>query len=283
MRITWMTGLVAALGLTAGVAASAQLTATSELPVIYGHHHLNVTNLDDHRKFWIDTLGGTPVPFGNLLVIKFTNVLVFINEQEPSGGSKGTTVNHIGFTVPGLRALLDNVEAAGYSVVSKAEVPSTYEVTDGIAYNAVQDAHLAFVMAPDDVKIEFIDAAGQTSSVKLHHIHFATQTVDDMKAWYAKTFNAIPGMRGSFAAADLPGINLTYSPADEPLAGTQGRSFDHIGFEIEGLEAFCEDLVKQGITFDTPYTEIESLGIAIAFITDPFGTHIELTEGLDEL
>ncbi len=31
------------------------------------------------------------------------------------------------------------------------------------------------------------------------------------------------------------------------------------------------------------YTEIESLGIAIAFLTDPFGTYIELTEGLDEL
>ena len=34
--------------------------------------------------------------------------------------------------------------------------------------------------------------------------------------------------------------------------------------------------------FDRPYTEVESLGIAIAFFTDPFGTYIELTEGLDK-
>ncbi len=103
-----------------------------------------------------------------------------------------------------------------------------------------------------------------------------------MKDWYVGTFAAIPGMRGNFEAADLPGVNLTYSSADTALAGTQGRSLDHIGFEIDGLAAFCEELERQGITFDMPYTEIESLGLAIAFFTDPFGTYIELTEGLDE-
>jgi catechol 2,3-dioxygenase-like lactoylglutathione lyase family enzyme len=89
-------------------------------------------------------------------------------------------------------------------------------------------------------------------------------------------------MRGSFEAADLPGVNLTSSPSADPLDGTQGRSLDHIGFEVRGLEAFCERLEAQGITFDRPYREIESLGIAIAFFTDPFGTYIELTEGLNK-
>jgi catechol 2,3-dioxygenase-like lactoylglutathione lyase family enzyme len=269
--------------LIASVAAHAQLTATSDRPVIYGHHHINVANLDEHRKFWVDTLGGTPVPLGNLEVVKFTNVLLIISEQPPSGGSKGTTVNHIGFTVPNLRSTLDSLSAAGFPVVTEEEVPSTYEVIEGIAYNTVQDAYLAFVMAPDDIKIEFIDDPAQSTPVKLHHIHFATQKVAEMKDWYVKTFAATPGMRGNFQAADLPGVNLTYSPSDSPLAGTQGRSFDHIGFEIDGLEAFCEELERQGITFDMPYTEIASLGIAIAFFTDPFGTYIELTEGLDKL
>ena len=281
MRFTCIAVLTAFLGLTVGASANAQLTATSESPVIYGHHHLNVTSLADHKKFWIDALGGTAIPFGSLEVVKFTNVLVFIREQEPTGGTKGTTVNHIGFTVPDLRALLDKLQAAGYPVVTREEVPATMEVSDGIGYNTVQDAHLAFVMAPDDVKIEFIDAPGQTMPAKLHHIHFATQDVDEMKDWYVDTFNAAPGMRGNFEAADLPGVNLTYSSSNTPLVGTKGRSFDHIGFEIEGLKAFCEELEGQGITFDLPYTEVESLGIAIAFFTDPFGTYIELTEGLD--
>ena len=118
--------------------------------------------------------------------------------------------------------------------------------------------------------------------IALHHIHFASQNVDEMKVWYVKIFGAEPGMRGSFQAADLPGVNLTWSPSDESLTGTQGRVLDHIGFEVENLEEFCKKLEGMGITFDRPYTEIAALNLAIAFFTDPFGTYIELTEGLDK-
>ena len=37
----------------------------------------------------------------------------------------------------------------------------------------------------------------------------------------------------------------------------------------------------KGIEFEVPYREIEALGLAIAFFTDPSGVRIELTEGLD--
>jgi catechol 2,3-dioxygenase-like lactoylglutathione lyase family enzyme len=262
---------------------SAQLTAASKGPIVYGHHHLNVTNVDEHKRFWVDTLGGTAVPWGDAEIVKFSNVLVFMREQAPSGGTKGTTVNHIGFSVPSIPAVLEKVRAAGYPIVSREEFPSTLEVTDGIAYSAEQDTYLAFLMAPDDVKVELVERRTQTTPITLHHIHFATQHVDDMKAWYVKTLNAAPGMRGAFQAADLPGVNLTFSASQEALAGTQGRSLDHIGFEVDGLEAFCKNLEAQGITFDRPYREIEARGIAIAYFTDPFGTYIELTEGLDNL
>jgi hypothetical protein len=32
-----------------------------------------------------------------------------------------------------------------------------------------------------------------------------------------------------------------------------------------------------------PYRKVPALGIAIAFFTDPWGTYIELTEGLDKV
>ena len=40
-------------------AASAQLLNT-EAPVVVGHFHMDVTSVAEHRKFWVDTLGGTP-------------------------------------------------------------------------------------------------------------------------------------------------------------------------------------------------------------------------------
>ena len=41
--------------------ASAQLTAAKDGPIVYGHHHLNTTNMEAQRKFFVETLGGTLV------------------------------------------------------------------------------------------------------------------------------------------------------------------------------------------------------------------------------
>ena len=32
--------------------------------MVYGHHHLNTTNMDAQKKFFVDTLGGTLVKIG---------------------------------------------------------------------------------------------------------------------------------------------------------------------------------------------------------------------------
>jgi hypothetical protein len=58
-----------------------------------------------------------------------------------------------------------------------------------------------------------------------------------------------------------------------------GRTLSHIGFEIAGLEAFCRRLQSMGVTLDSPYRK-NADGIATATLTDPWGTSIELTEGL---
>jgi catechol 2,3-dioxygenase-like lactoylglutathione lyase family enzyme len=282
MKLTLLSVASALLMLVPPSSASAQLTAAKDGPIVYGHHHLNVTSIDEHKKFWVDTLGGTPIKVGTSEIIKFPNVLVFLRQQAPTGGSKGTTVNHVGFWVPSTRAMVDKLKAAGYPIVTKAEVPPAQEVKDDLAYIADQDTFVAFTMGPDNMKVEIVEKKGQTIPITLHHIHFATQQVDAMKAWYVKTFNAKGGMRGAFQAADLPGVNLTYSASADPVVGTRGRTLDHIGFEVKDLEAFCKNLEAQGITLDRPYTKVAALNIAIAFFTDPFGTYIELTEGLDK-
>ena len=52
---------------------------------------------------------------------------------------------------------------------------------------------------------------------------------------------------------------------------------------MKNLEAFCKQLEAQGIKLAVAYRQVPALGIAIAFITDPWGTSIELTEGLDKV
>jgi catechol 2,3-dioxygenase-like lactoylglutathione lyase family enzyme len=280
-----MTRLVRSLVLgglvLAGVStpASAQLLAAADGPVVYGHHHLTVTSVEAHRKFWIDGLGGAAAKLGTGDAVVFTNVIVLFRQGTPTGGSKGSGVDHVGFTVPDIRAALARLKAAGFADVTQAEAPATVKVVDGVATNAAGTSSIAYVMAPDDVKVELTEAKGQPA-IALHHIHYYSQQVDAMKAWYVQHLGAKGGMRGTFQAADLPGVNLTFSPAAQPVVGTKGRALDHIGFEVKDLEAFCRKLEAAGVKFDRPYTKNAALGLGLAFFTDPFGTYVELTEGL---
>jgi catechol 2,3-dioxygenase-like lactoylglutathione lyase family enzyme len=263
--------------------AAGQVAATAEAPVVYGHHHLNVRSIDDHRRFWVDGLGGTVVRLGDSpsVVIAFPRVLVFLREQPPTGGTKGTTVNHVGFQVPNLRAAVDALSATGYPIVTRAELPPAYTEKDGLAFIPDQNTFIAFVMGPDDTKVELVENKGMSGRIALHHIHFAAPQIDEMRDWYVKMFGAKAGKRGAFEAADLPGVNLTYSGAPTPVVGTKGRVVDHIGFEVENLQAVVERLTTMGVRLDRPFTRIPASGLAIAFLTDPWGTYIELTEGLD--
>lgn len=261
--------------------ASAQLLAAKDGPIAYGHHHVNATNIDAHKRFWVDALGGTFVKVGTspIEVVKFPNVLVFVSARAPSGGTKGTSVNHVGFETPNLRAAVDKLKAAGFPMVTAAEVPPTYEVKDDLGQRPGGNL-IAFVMGPDDTKVELVENKAIAHPIVMHHVHFTTPDVAAMQAWYVKTFGARQSTRAGFESADLPGVNLTFSPSPDPVAPTRGRALDHIGFEVRNLEALCRQLEASGITFDRPYTKVPTLGIAIAFLTDPWGTYIELTEGL---
>ena len=97
-----------------------------------------------------------------------------------------------------------------------------------------------------------------------------------------KTFGLEPFKRGTIATtANAPGMNLSFGNARAGRAATKGRAIDHIGFEIKNLEAFCKKLEAKGVKFDVPYRVDAKTGLKSAFLTDPLGTYIELTEGLD--
>jgi hypothetical protein len=51
---------------------------------------------------------------------------------------------------------------------------------------------------------------------------------------------------------------------------------------VRNLEAFCKQLEARGVKLDVPYRDVPNLALKIAFLTDPNGTYIELTEGFDK-
>ena len=279
--------VIAVLALAVPAASHAQILVAGEGPVVYGHHHLNTTNMAAQKKFFVETLGGKVVSFGSgdraQEIIEFPNVLIFFRPmQAPTGGSIGTTVNHIGFSVPDLKVLVPKIKANGFKMITTDSVAATVKVTGDIAA-ASPTTNIAFALGPEDTKVEFVEVKGQKAPIQLHHIHFFGQENKEMQAWYAKTFGAkaLPQNPGSaFVQAQLPGVFLNFTPSATPVVGTTGRAIDHIGFEIKDLEAFTKKLEASGLKLDRPYTKVPQLGIAIAFMKDPWGTNIEMSEGL---
>ena len=264
----------------------AQLIATG--PVTNGHHHFNASDVDEHMRFWVDTLGGEADTFGgDRPIAKFPNALIFIRDHAPTGGMIGSTVNHVAFSVRDLRATVDRIIDGGYEMITASEAPAGVEVVDdiGIIPGDGPVSGIAYASGPDGIKIEVLEMRAQAEPIASHHIHFFGEDAEAMRAWYIDTFGAVerPGSVNGIIGADLPGLGLSYTANAPGMSGTTGRVLDHIGFEVENLEAFTRELEAKGIELDVPYRSVPQLGLAIAFITDPWGTYIELTEGLDEV
>ena len=274
--------------LAAAPRAAAELL-NKEAPVIVGHYDLNVTSIDEHLRFWVDTLGGTVADFGDsdsdIAVVEFPDIFIVLREAAPTGPTRGTTFDHIGFAVPDVPALTTEVVANGYELTVGREPAPGETASPPTAGNY---GRFSYLLGPDGVKVELVTSSEDNPPpIVHHHVHFVNQEFVAMQQWYMRTFDATlrPGQTDFFIGADLPGVGymlnfFSWLPDDE-LLGTQGRAVDHVGFEIRGLEAFVQGLDARGITLASPLRQAdEPGGIAVATIVDPWGTVIELTEGL---
>ena len=123
---------------------------------------------------------------------------------------------------------------------------------------------------PDGVLVELQQDQMLPVEVSGYHIHFFTPGYEELLAWYLDVFELEQRPRGRLASTtNVPGMNMSFGNAREAAAPTRGRAIDHIGFELDDLEAFCEQLKAKGIEFDTEYREIDALQLKIAYLTDP--------------
>ena len=80
---------------------------------------------------------------------------------------------------------------------------------------------------------------------------------------------------------NVPGAELTLAKSETPQAATKGRAIDHMGFEMKNLDQFVKHLEGNGIHTDAAIrTSGNAPTLRLTYIVDPWGTNIELTEGL---
>ena len=259
----WLRLLAACAATMFAPLAFAQLAPPNDAGGSLGHIHLTVPDPDAQIKVWVDVLGATASKDGPLNLLKLPRIFIIVTKAPATDGSDGSTANHIGFLVKDYAALKARLSAANIPTVFDLEKNKQIMVT-----------------FPDKARVEFNEDASISAPVIFHHIHLTTTDPDALQAWYVKTFGAEATTRRNLPAAKIPGGEVDFLKAKDAPAPTKGRTLDHIGFEIKDLNAFCKKLTAGGVTFDMPFRDVPAIGLKIAFIVDPAGTRIELTQGL---
>jgi len=120
-------------------------------------------------------------------------------------------------------------------------------------------------------------------------VHLVCRDLEKMIDFFVEVIGAKLVKRRKFgnaegAALDLQGIGINLRIAregeetrDNLTQSTYG--YDHIGLQVEDVQAAYDDLTNRGYYFLTPPTK--SVGVLIAFFKGPENITIELMQPLD--
>jgi catechol 2,3-dioxygenase-like lactoylglutathione lyase family enzyme len=254
---------VSFLAVAFAMPAAAQLAPPNAAGVSAGHIHLYVSDVPAQQKFWA-TMGGVATANERLEMIQFPGVFILLRRATTNGGTVGSIVNHLGFVWKDLPAAKAKWQAEGYKIESG------------------NDPNHGYILGPDGIRLEFSGDPSLQVPMKIHHIHLYPQDVPAMKAWYAKVLGGVAGTCPDGSdCVEVPGVSLAMTKSDTKLEPTTGRSLDHIGFEVKNLPEFLKRMEAEGVNITqglSPSSFVSNM--RFAFITDPWGTKMEITQGI---
>ena len=252
--------------------ARAQLLKPNSEGLSMGLVLLNVSDVQAHRKFWVDEFDAKPVKVGALDGVTIPGFVILFRVQARTGPAEGETINHMGLKLRKLADFTARFDRDGYKYdpprIGRENTPQTY------------------VNGPDGFRMELVEDPKLPAPALGHHLHYWMEDPEAVKKWYVQTLHLDPTYRGPYPAGDVPGMNYTFAPLGSqkgPGVATKGRLMDQVGLEVRDLKGYCAKLQAAGVKFDVPYGKDQELGIFSATLTDPWGTSIRLTEGLGQI
>src|SRR5438034_2443331 len=273
LKLSSMIVSAAFLGLILNcIAAFAQLAEPpNDLGVRLGHIHLVVKSVEAQTKFWTEMMGGAVVKNGPLTLVQFPGVFIMLRQGDPTAPPAGSIVDHFGFVLKDINGARARWRAADV----------TYTI-------GTTNPNQGFVEAPDGIRVEVFGDPSLPGPIGMDHIHMQLVRTDipAIQDWYARVLGGLPGKRKTVATSGVTDcvyfhrFNLSFSASPMKREPTKGRSLDAIGFDVKSLDDFAKRLEELGIKLDSSPQQIPNSKIRVAFLTDPWGTHIELIENL---
>ena len=242
--------------------ATAQPAPFNAMGVTMGHWHLISKDVEANTKIFLAMGGKLFMPGGSpLLMFPGIYINLVLNAEKGDGGTAGSVVNHVGFSVDNLQRRVAQWKAAGVAVQPGA------------------DKRQAWVVTPDGVRIEITEDRTQPIPIRGSHVHFLLPEAEipEAAAWYARTFGGTVSTRSRTPVVDLPGVQLRFAKADTRQAPTRHRVFDHFGVDVNDHAAFVKRLDAAGIALDEPVRK-STAGNTVTYITDAWGARVEIVQ-----
>ena len=237
--------------------------------VPYDHIHLTATDAQDAVNWYVKHFGGSAGRFNRgdadrvqypVDRVFYDEISVIFFEREPTGGSVGTGVDHIGFS-------MSNVE----EITAAAVADGASQIGDFVEFSGMV---ISFLEDPWGTKIELID---DPDTRGLHPIPLSTPAPEATLGWYQEIFGGeIEQWKGVLTAINYSDVWLMAAPTNGEIVPTQGRAMDHLGWASSNLDEFGEVLEANDENFTMEPTPFR--GIRISFIEGPDGVRIEVVE-----
>lgn len=282
MKKTKVCLLLAMITAFASVSFS-QVKAPNTAGVFAAHEHLTTTDIDSSRAFWT-ALGGEATQVATMNGVRFPGIYILLQTNRGRGGrnANGAPAAQPAAPPPAPESSVGSVaEAIGVKVKNLHETLSKLD-TLGIRPEPGATATHAAVMSPAKVKVLLTEDPALDTAAASDELLMKVPDPAAAAAWYAKWFGASVVTDGNNKIAKIPGMNMRFVATSTPAAGTKGRALDHIGFDVHNLQDLVTKMQAAGVTVNMPYRTINfGFLTGIAFVTDPWGTYIELNQGYD--
>ncbi len=230
------------------------------IPGAFHHLHLRAPDPAAAARWYAEQFGGQARTVGEYELALFDGCFFTWYRDGAAAGSVGTAIDHFGWSVPDLEAVMDRLSAAGCKRLVEPRV-----VGDA-------DLKISFLEDPWGAKLELLE---DRELLGFHHLHLVGPEPLLDRVWWQQTFGGethtynglVPGLR-------FPSMWLLFRASDDALAPTRGRAIDHLGWSTGDVDVAVAGLAARGFEAEEP---VRTLGPnRLAFFVAPRGVRVEL-------
>ena len=195
----------------------AQLATPNTAGLAFGHVHLNTSDIEYHKRLWVEHFGDTVIEKGPLTAIKLPNLFLILTQTAPTMRSQATVIDHLGFKVRNMDRFLEKWQVACFEV-------------DEVFTDAEKQTN-AYLTLPDGRYVELQEDQALVQEISGYHLHFYLPDHHSLLNWYTDLFELEIKPRGIITTTtNVLRLNLSFAKTEIKRNPTNGSSIDHIGF-----------------------------------------------------